>query len=44
MEWNNKTLIKLTVVAREGGSTKLVSGGKEKDITLKKGEKLEISW
>jgi alpha-L-fucosidase 2 len=44
MDWSNKTLNKLTVFAREGGSTKLISGGKQKEITLKKGEDLVIAW
>ncbi|MNL80114.1 hypothetical protein D3C87_2068730 [compost metagenome] len=44
MEWNNKKLEKVTVFSKNGGNTILISGDKEQNITLKKGEKLEINW
>jgi alpha-L-fucosidase 2 len=44
MEWNAKTLKKVTVFSKKGGKTKLSSGVKNKEITLKKGQKMEIIW
>ncbi|MFB3386431.1 glycoside hydrolase N-terminal domain-containing protein [Flavobacterium sp. LAR06] len=44
MEWEKKLLKKLTVFSKNGGKTTLISGDKKQDITLKKGEKLEINW
>jgi alpha-L-fucosidase 2 len=44
MEWNNKTLKKISVFSKKGGKTILLSGNKQKDISLKKGQRIEISW
>lgn len=44
MEWENKLLKKVTVFSKNGGKTTLINGDKKQDITLKKGEKLEINW
>ena len=44
MEWNAKTLKKVTVFSKNGGKTTLICGDKNKVITLKKGQKLEINW
>ncbi len=44
MEWNAKTLKKVTVFSKNGGKTTLISGDKNKTITLKKGQKTEIMW
>ena len=44
MDWSDKTLKKITVSSKQGGKTKLISGGKQKEIFLKKGEKTEIIW
>ena len=44
MEWNAKTLKKVTVFSKNGGKTTLICGDKNKAITLKKGQKLEINW
>jgi alpha-L-fucosidase 2 len=44
MEWENKTLRKLTVFARTDGKTMLVCGNKQKEITLKKGEEIKFVW
>ncbi|SHG83097.1 alpha-L-fucosidase 2 [Flavobacterium fluvii] len=44
MEWNAKTLKKVTVFSKNGGKTTLISGDKNKAITLKKGQRIEIIW
>ena len=44
MEWNGKTLKKVTIFSKKGGKTNLISGVKNKEITLKKGQKMEIIW
>ena len=44
MEWNDKTLKKITIFSKNGGKTTLVCGDKNKTITLKKGQKMEIMW
>lgn len=44
MEWENKLLKKVTVQAREGGKTTLVSGDRKKEIKLQKGEKISLDW
>jgi len=44
MEWNSKTIKKVTILSKNGGKTTLISGDKKQNITLKKGQKLEINW
>jgi alpha-L-fucosidase 2 len=44
MEWNAKILKKGTVFSKNGGKTTLICGGKQKNITLKKGQKLTFIW
>lgn len=44
MNWENKILKKVTVSSKLGGKTTLISGDKKQNITLKKGEKLEVNW
>ena len=44
MNWENKILKKVTVSSKTGGKTTLISGDKKQNITLKKGEKLEVKW
>jgi alpha-L-fucosidase 2 len=44
MIWNNKKLEKVIIFSKNGGKTALINGDKKQDITLKKGEKLEINW
>jgi alpha-L-fucosidase 2 len=44
MEWNSKTLKKVTLFSKNGGSTTIISGDKRKKVTLKKEQKLEINW
>lgn len=42
--WNNKKLEKVIVFSKKGGKTTLVFGDKKQNITLEKGQKLEINW
>lgn len=44
MEWNNKTLQKVTVFSKYGGNTVLINGSKRQSITLKKGKKVDLTW
>ncbi|MBA7578461.1 hypothetical protein ES708_20326 [subsurface metagenome] len=44
MEWNQKVLTKLSIIAKKGGKTMLISGNKHKELYLKMGQKLEIDW
>ncbi|MWB93580.1 glycoside hydrolase family 95 protein [Flavobacterium sp. GA093] len=44
MEWQNKTLKKVIIFSKTGGTTILISGDKKQTITLKKGEQSEINW
>lgn len=44
MEWNAKTLKKVTVFSNNGGKTTLIFGNKNKTVILKKGQKMEIIW
>lgn len=44
MEWNAKTLKKLTIFSKSGGKTTLICGDKNKEILLKKEQKIEIIW
>ena len=44
MEWNNKTLNKVTVFSKKGGNTTLINGDKTKKVALKKGQKIELIW
>lgn len=44
MEWNAKTLKKVTIFSKNGGKTTLICGDKTKSVSLKKGQKLEIIW
>ncbi|MNW07415.1 hypothetical protein D3C71_2040150 [compost metagenome] len=44
MNWENKMLKKVTVSSKIGGKTTFISGDKKQNITLKKGEKLEVNW
>ncbi|QGK76462.1 glycoside hydrolase N-terminal domain-containing protein [Flavobacterium sp. SLB02] len=44
MNWENKILKKATISSKTGGKTTLISGDKKQNITLKKGEKLEVNW
>ncbi len=44
MEWNQQTLTKLFIVAKKGGKTTLISGNKQKELNLKRAQKVEIDW
>jgi len=44
MEWNNKLLTKLSVIAKKGGTTTLISGNSHKTISLDAGQKIELEW
>jgi alpha-L-fucosidase 2 len=44
IEWTQLQIKKLTIASRQGGTTTLVSGDKKKEITLKPGEKIDLSW
>jgi len=44
MNWADKTLKTVSVLAKNSGKATLVSGGKRKEITLKKGQKITLEW
>jgi len=44
LEWNDKSLKKVTIFSKNGGGTTLIYGNKNKAVRLKKGKKLEIIW
>ncbi len=44
MSWSNKTIQKLIVSSKLGGNTTLIFGDKKQNITLKKGEKIEVKF
>ena len=44
MEWSNKTLVKLNISSKKAGSTRIISGNKQKVINLKKRQTLEMDW
>ena len=44
MEWKNKNLMKVNLYAKKDAKTMLINGDKEKEITMKKGEKIKINW
>nr|WP_319999752.1 glycoside hydrolase family 95 protein [uncultured Draconibacterium sp.] len=44
MDWSDGKLNSVTVLAKAGGSTKLVCQGKEKEIDLAKGESVTFEW
>ncbi|HQZ24906.1 MAG TPA: glycoside hydrolase family 95 protein [Flavobacterium sp.] len=44
MEWNTKTLKKVTVFSKNGGQTTLIYADKSKTVLLKKGQKMEFIW
>ena len=43
MEWNNKTLKKLSILAKVSGKTMLYFGSEKKEIALKKGEVFNLN-
>jgi len=44
MNWIGNRLTTVTISSKTGGQTKLISGGKTKDVSLKLGEKLTVKW
>jgi alpha-L-fucosidase 2 len=44
MEWGNRTLKKVSLFSKQGGTTTLVCGNKQTKITLKQGEKKDLIW
>lgn len=44
MDWENKTLKKVTVSSKNGGTTNLICGDKQKSITLARDKQMEIEW
>jgi hypothetical protein len=44
MEWTQKTLKTLVIYAKADGKTTLICGNKQKEVILKKGQKMEIDW
>lgn len=44
MDWADKALKTVTILARNSGKATLVSGGKRKEITLKKDQKITLEW
>lgn len=44
MDWTNKTLNTVTVLAKVSGKTTLIYGDKQKDIILVKGQKVLFKW
>jgi alpha-L-fucosidase 2 len=44
MEWSDKTIKKLSIYAKNNGKTTLFYGKEKKEIALKKGQTLELSW
>jgi alpha-L-fucosidase 2 len=44
MDWKKRELKKLTITSKSGGTTKLISGNKQKEISLKPGQKIELTW
>ena len=44
MEWQLGVLTKVSVTSRVGGSTTVISGNKKQSISLKAGERKELTW
>jgi alpha-L-fucosidase 2 len=44
MDWSNKIIKKLSVYSRKTGNTTLFFGNEKKEIRLKKGQTMEMSW
>lgn len=44
MEWENKTVKKVTIFAKQDKATTLISGDKHKAVSMKKGQNLEFVW
>ncbi|MCY7359000.1 MAG: glycoside hydrolase family 95 protein [Rudanella sp.] len=44
LNWAGNRLTSVTISSKTGGQTKLISGGKTKDVSLKPGEKMVVKW
>ncbi|MFZ5999499.1 MAG: glycoside hydrolase family 95 protein, partial [Bacteroidota bacterium] len=44
LEWADMKLKKVVVSSKTGGSTTLISGTQQRDLTLKPGEKVSLDW
>ncbi len=44
MDWSNKTVKRLSIYAKNTGKTTLYYGNEKKEISLKKGQTMELSW
>ncbi|REG96415.1 glycoside hydrolase family 95 protein [Flavobacterium aquicola] len=44
LEWDSKKLKTVSVFSKNGGNTMIISGDKRQNISLKKGQKLNIVW
>ena len=44
MDWSNKSVKKLSIYAKKTGKTTLFYGNEKKEISLKKGQTMELSW
>jgi alpha-L-fucosidase 2 len=44
MDWRNKIPQKISVFSREGGTTTLISGDRQREIRLEKNQKMELDW
>jgi alpha-L-fucosidase 2 len=44
MDWAQKKLKNLVIYAKADGKTLLICGNKQKEVILKKGQKMEIEW
>ena len=44
MEWAHKTLEKLVIYAKADGKTTLICDSRQKEVSLRKGQKMEIDW
>jgi alpha-L-fucosidase 2 len=44
MDWAQKTLKKVIIFAKADGKTTLICGKKQKEVFMKKGQRMEIDW
>src|SRR5664280_177385 len=44
MDWSQKKLKNLVILAKADGKTTLICGNKKKEVNMKKGQKMKIDW
>jgi alpha-L-fucosidase 2 len=44
MNWKNKKLIRVIIGSKNGGSTTIICGNKQKEITLEKEQTIRLNW